>query len=55
MDEYLWPFPRNIISHHGKLLGLDLGKVPVNTGASEFAETLAKAWLEYDDPRSVST
>ncbi|KAI9084898.1 hypothetical protein K1719_033304 [Acacia pycnantha] len=44
---------RNIISHHGKLLGLDPGRIPVNTGASEFAETLAKAWCEYNNPRAV--
>ncbi|XP_054812564.1 glutathione synthetase, chloroplastic-like [Prosopis cineraria] len=44
---------RNIISHHGKLLGLDPGRIPSNTAVSHFAETLAKAWCEYNDPRAV--
>lgn len=44
---------RNILSHYGKLLGLDSERVPVNTADSRYAEALAKAWKEYNDPRAV--
>nr|ABN09021.1 Eukaryotic glutathione synthase; Eukaryotic glutathione synthase, ATP-binding [Medicago truncatula] len=44
---------RNILSHYGKLLGLDSERVPVNTADSRYAEALAKAWKEYNNPRAV--
>ncbi|PNY11247.1 glutathione synthetase chloroplastic-like, partial [Trifolium pratense] len=44
---------RNILSHYGKLLGLDSKRVPVNTADSQYAEALAKAWSEYNNPRAV--
>lgn len=44
---------RNILSHYGKLLGLDSIRVPANSATNKFAETLAKAWLEYNNPRAV--
>lgn len=46
-----WTFSRNILSHYGKLLGLDSKRVPANTAASQYAEALAKAWNEYNNPR----
>ncbi|XP_057439418.1 glutathione synthetase, chloroplastic-like [Lotus japonicus] len=44
---------RYILSRYGKLLGLDSGKVPANNAATQFAEGLARAWTEYNDPRAV--
>jgi glutathione synthase len=44
---------RNILSHYGKLLGLDSKRVPVNTADSRYAEALAKAWSEYNNPSAV--
>ncbi|GAU11550.1 hypothetical protein TSUD_345410 [Trifolium subterraneum] len=44
---------RNILSHYGKLLGLDSKRVPVNTADSQYAEALAKAWTEYNNPRAA--
>ncbi|XP_061348458.1 glutathione synthetase, chloroplastic-like [Gastrolobium bilobum] len=44
---------RNILSHYGKLLGLDSQRVPVNAAVSKSAEALAKAWSEYNNPRAV--
>lgn len=42
---------RNLLSHHGKHLGLDSRRVPGNMAVSRFAEALAKAWKEYNNPR----
>lgn len=50
----VWLFFRYILSQHGKLLGLDAEKVPVNNAASQNAEGLAKAWIEYNNPKSDS-
>ncbi|KAL5061030.1 hypothetical protein RYX36_032634 [Vicia faba] len=44
---------RYILSQHGKWLGLDAEKVPVNNAASQNAEGLAKAWIEYNNPKAV--
>ncbi|KAF7817879.1 glutathione synthetase, chloroplastic-like [Senna tora] len=44
---------RNILTHYGKLLGLDSGRIPPNSAVSQFAEALAKAWCEYNNPRAV--
>ncbi|KAE9598111.1 putative glutathione synthase [Lupinus albus] len=44
---------RSILSHYGKFIGLDSGKVPANSATSQYAEALAKAWTEYNLPGSV--
>ncbi|XP_068662596.1 glutathione synthetase, chloroplastic isoform X3 [Aristolochia californica] len=44
---------RNLLSNHGKDLGLDSKKVPENAATSGFAEALAKAWNEYNDSSAV--
>lgn len=44
---------RNLINHYGKNLGLDSKKIPLNPSVSRYAEALAKAWNEYNDPSSV--
>ncbi|KAK2365082.1 glutathione synthetase, chloroplastic [Trifolium repens] len=44
---------RYILSRHGKLLGLDSEKVPANNAVNQYAEALAKAWSEYNNPRAV--
>ncbi|CAL0311241.1 unnamed protein product [Lupinus luteus] len=44
---------RSILSHYGKFIGLDSGKVPSNSATSQYAEALAKAWTEYNLPGSV--
>ncbi|XP_027352818.1 glutathione synthetase, chloroplastic-like [Abrus precatorius] len=44
---------RHILSHHGKLVGLDSKRVPANNAANQFAETLANAWSEHNNPRAV--
>ncbi|KAF7805146.1 glutathione synthetase, chloroplastic-like [Senna tora] len=46
-------FFRNILSHYGKLLGLDSKRIPANSACSQFVEALGKAWCEYNDPRAV--
>ncbi|XP_061348459.1 glutathione synthetase, chloroplastic-like [Gastrolobium bilobum] len=43
---------RNILSHYGKLLGLDSNRVPANPAVSQNSEALAKAWNEYNNPRA---
>jgi glutathione synthase len=40
-----------MLSRHGKLLGLDSEKVPANNAVNQYAEALAKAWSEYNNPR----
>ncbi|KAJ4719526.1 Glutathione synthetase [Melia azedarach] len=44
---------RSLLIHHGKLLGLDSKRVPLNSTVSKFAEALAKAWTEFNNPRAV--
>ncbi|XP_027188839.1 glutathione synthetase, chloroplastic-like isoform X2 [Cicer arietinum] len=44
---------RNILSHYGKLLGLDSQRVPVNNATTQYAEALAKAWSEYNNPSAA--
>ncbi|MED6169260.1 Glutathione synthetase [Stylosanthes scabra] len=44
---------RSTLSHYGKLLGLDSGRVPANNSANQFVEALSKAWSEYNNPRAV--
>ena len=50
-----WSFSRYILSRHGKLLGLDSKRIPANNAVNQYAEALAKAWSEYNNPRSVQT
>ncbi|KAG4913953.1 hypothetical protein JHK84_054404 [Glycine max] len=42
---------RYILSRHGKLLGLDSKRIPANNAVNQYAEALAKAWSEYNNPR----
>ncbi|XP_015570610.2 glutathione synthetase, chloroplastic [Ricinus communis] len=44
---------RSLLKHHGKHLGLDPQRVPNNNAVNQFAEALAKAWIEYNSPRAV--
>ncbi|KAH7572013.1 hypothetical protein JRO89_XS04G0185400 [Xanthoceras sorbifolium] len=44
---------RSLLIHYGEQLGLDSRKIPGNTAVSQFAEALAKAWTEYNNPRAV--
>ncbi|XP_014517344.1 glutathione synthetase, chloroplastic-like [Vigna radiata var. radiata] len=44
---------RYILSRHGNLLGLDSKSIPANNAVNQYAEALAKAWSEYDNPRAV--
>jgi len=48
-----WSFCRYILSRHGKLLGLDSKSIGANDAVIQTAEALAKAWSEYNNPRSV--
>ncbi|KAK2640560.1 hypothetical protein Ddye_028355 [Dipteronia dyeriana] len=44
---------RNLLIHYGEQLRLDSKKIPGNTAVKQFAEALAKAWTEYNNPRAV--
>ncbi|KAJ4900688.1 hypothetical protein Rs2_14639 [Raphanus sativus] len=44
---------QSLLRSHGDHLGLDSERVPKNTSSSKFADALAKAWLEYNNPRAV--
>ncbi|KAJ4836122.1 Glutathione synthetase [Turnera subulata] len=44
---------RNLLKHYGKHLGLHSERVPANTTVIKFAESLAKAWSEYNNSRAV--
>uniref|UniRef100_A0A5B6YI88 Glutathione synthetase n=1 Tax=Davidia involucrata TaxID=16924 RepID=A0A5B6YI88_DAVIN len=44
---------RNLINQYCEHLGLDSRKIPGNNAVSRFAEALAKAWTEYNNPRAV--
>ncbi|KAK7284320.1 hypothetical protein RJT34_19065 [Clitoria ternatea] len=44
---------RYILSHHGKRVGLDSERVPTNNAVYHFADALAKAWSEYNNPRAA--
>ncbi|KAG2244043.1 hypothetical protein Bca52824_094112 [Brassica carinata] len=44
---------QSLLRSHGDHLGLDSEQVPKNTSASQFADALAKAWLEYNNTRAV--
>ncbi|KAJ8772032.1 hypothetical protein K2173_027209 [Erythroxylum novogranatense] len=44
---------RSLLKNYGELLGLDLKRVPENSAVSKFAEALALAWTEYNNPSAV--
>ncbi|CAK9328344.1 unnamed protein product [Citrullus colocynthis] len=44
---------RDLLDQYGKVLGLDYRKIPENHAGNEYAEVLAKAWTEYNDPSAV--
>ncbi|XP_009335641.2 glutathione synthetase, chloroplastic [Pyrus x bretschneideri] len=44
---------RSLLNHYGESLGLDSKRVPNNPAATRFVEALAKAWIEYNNPRAV--
>ncbi|XP_021898815.1 glutathione synthetase, chloroplastic [Carica papaya] len=44
---------RSLINCYGGHLGLDSKRIPSNNAVSQFAEALAKAWAEYNNPRAV--
>lgn len=44
---------RSLLNHHGKHLGLDSKRIPGNSAVTQFAEALAKAWKEYNNPRAL--
>nr|VDD39038.1 unnamed protein product [Brassica oleracea] len=44
---------QSLLRSHGDHLGLDSERVPKNTSNSQFADAIAKAWLEYNNPRAV--
>nr|VDD28176.1 unnamed protein product [Brassica oleracea] len=44
---------QSLLRSHGDHLGLDSERVPRNASTSHFADAMAKAWLEYNNPRAV--
>ncbi|WOH14397.1 hypothetical protein DCAR_0933916 [Daucus carota subsp. sativus] len=44
---------RSLINTYKKQLGLDSQRVPINTAVTQFAEALARAWTEYNNPRAA--
>ncbi|XP_039062832.1 glutathione synthetase, chloroplastic isoform X2 [Hibiscus syriacus] len=44
---------RTLLDDYGEELGLDSKMIPGNTARLQFAEALAKAWAEYNNPRAV--
>ncbi|PSS10160.1 Glutathione synthetase [Actinidia chinensis var. chinensis] len=44
---------RSLLNQFKEQLGLDSGRIPGNASLSQFAEALAKAWKEYNNPRAV--
>ncbi|CAN8255708.1 unnamed protein product [Cochlearia groenlandica] len=44
---------QSLLRSHGDHLGLDAECVPVNTSTNQFADAMAKAWLEYNNPSAV--
>lgn len=44
---------RSLLNHYGKVLGLDSRKVPGNSAVSRYADALARAWTEYNNPRAI--
>ncbi|PON85508.1 Glutathione synthase [Trema orientale] len=44
---------RSLLDSYGELLQLNSERLPGNTAVSQFADALAKAWTEYNNPRSA--
>ncbi|KAI4367867.1 hypothetical protein MLD38_016490 [Melastoma candidum] len=44
---------RYLIQVYGDNLGLDAQRIPENSATTKFAEALAKAWKEYNNPKAV--
>ncbi|OMP01138.1 Glutathione synthase, substrate-binding, eukaryotic [Corchorus olitorius] len=44
---------RTLLNDYAEDLGLDSKRIPGNTAVGHFAEALAKAWTEYNNPRAV--
>ncbi|XVF58885.1 hypothetical protein PTKIN_Ptkin07bG0101900 [Pterospermum kingtungense] len=44
---------RTLLNDYGEDLGLDSKRIPGNTAVSQFADALAKAWTEFNNPRAV--
>lgn len=44
---------RSLLSQYKEHLGVDFGRIPKNNSAIKFAEVLAKAWMEYNNPSAV--
>ena len=47
----IWWSSRSLLDSYGELLQLDSKRIPGNTSVSQFADALAKAWTEYNNPR----
>ncbi|KAM7476987.1 hypothetical protein LguiB_024230 [Lonicera macranthoides] len=44
---------RSLLGHYQQRLGLNPERIPKNNAVSGFAEALANAWTEYNNPRAV--
>ncbi|KAL1214893.1 Glutathione synthetase [Cardamine amara subsp. amara] len=44
---------QSLLRSYGDHLGLDSERVPKNASTFQFADAMAKAWLEYNNPRAV--
>lgn len=44
---------RTLLNQYGEVLGLDSERIPRNWAASQFAEALGKAWVEYNNESAV--
>ncbi|XP_023001959.1 glutathione synthetase, chloroplastic-like isoform X3 [Cucurbita maxima] len=43
----------DLLDQYGEVLGLDSRMIPENNSGKQFAEALAKAWTEYNNPSTV--
>ncbi|XP_048127676.1 glutathione synthetase, chloroplastic isoform X2 [Rhodamnia argentea] len=44
---------RSLLNHYGETLGLDPRRIPANAAVSRYAEALAKAWIEFNNPKAA--
>ncbi|CAI0391999.1 unnamed protein product [Linum tenue] len=44
---------RSLLKNYGEHLGCDVNCTPSNDAANRFSEALAKAWIEYNNPKAV--
>ncbi|CAK9174693.1 unnamed protein product [Ilex paraguariensis] len=42
-----------LLNQYGQHVALDSERIPRNNAVGQFAEALAKAWAEYNNPRAV--